>query len=135
LNGDSKPDLVVSHCDADDSIALYFNDGQGKFPVSQEIELGANRDELEIEIRDVEIADFNNDGKPDLAAAGFASGQVYVLMNDTPSALPLTFTTQKYRFEGGRPRALAVADFNGDQKQDIAVALWEKNAVGLLLGR
>ncbi|NLF56335.1 MAG: VCBS repeat-containing protein, partial [Candidatus Hydrogenedens sp.] len=70
---------------------------------------------------------------PDMAAACFASGEVSVLLNTSKDAgVPQVFVRESYRFSDNRPRALAVADFDNDGKNDLAVALWDANAVGIL---
>lgn len=136
INGDGKTDLLVSHCFSEDSIVLFYGEGDFKFTLSQELALGEKRDVLEHEIRDVAIDDFNGDGRSDIAAACFASGQVTVLINaSTDEALPQQFKREVYAYADARPRALSVADFNRDGAQDLAVALWDANAVGLLLSR
>ncbi len=134
MNGDGLPDLVVGHSYTEDSIVLFFGHGSASFAASQEITLGDDRRVLEKEIRDVAVDDFNGDGRTDLAAACFASGEVTVLLNAaTGPMLPLEFSKETHRFEGAKPRALTAADLNGDGKSDIAVALWETNAVGFLV--
>lgn len=134
LNGDGKLDLAISHAHVDDSIVLFFGAGGFSFPLSQEITLGKARDVLEHEIRDLLLADLDGDGKKDLAAACYGSDTVKVLLNRSQgSALPMTFATETYTFTDGKPRALALADFNGDGKQDLAVALWRENKVAILL--
>jgi len=136
INGDGHIDLAVSHCDNDDSIVLFFGDGKMGFSLSQEIMLGSDRRVLEQEIRDIVLDDLNGDGKLDLAAACYASGKVIVLLNTSkPGEMPMTFSKEEYAFPKGLPRALCVADFNGDGKKDLGVALWDANAVGLLINR
>ncbi len=137
LNGDGHLDLAVSHCHASDSIVLFFGTGDFRFSLSQEILLGDSRDVVEREIRDILVDDFDGDGKPDIAAACHASGEVIVLMNATPDKRGgCRFRTEKYTFEG-RPRALCTADFDRDGKLDLGVALWGGSAdsVAILLGR
>jgi len=135
INRDGKPDIVVSHCYSDDSIVIFYGEGTFSFSTSQEITLGADRNVLEHEIRDIVVTDFNGDKKPDIAAACFASRQVAVLINESSSsALPQTFRRETYTFAEGRPRALCTADLNKDGGVDLLVALWEENAVAFLLG-
>jgi len=136
INADGKPDIAVSHANSEDSVVVYYAQGPFDFSVSQEIMLGSDRNDLEEEIRDFVMADLNGDGKLDLAMACWASARVSVFLNrsDDPS-IPQRFERSNYAFGPGRPRALCTADFNQDGKRDIAVALWEENAVGLLLGR
>ncbi|MBN2308612.1 MAG: VCBS repeat-containing protein [Candidatus Hydrogenedentes bacterium] len=145
INRDGKPDLAVSHCYAGDSIVLFFGEGGLRFSVSQEILLAdaddgraAARQVLEHEIRDVLVEDLNGDGKPDIAAACAASGKVIVLFNESSDgALPLAFRRETYSFDGAAPQALCTADFDGNEKPDLAVALWGTggDAVALLLAR
>ncbi len=136
MNRDGHPDIVVSHCHTDDSIVIFYGGGNFDFSVSQEISLGTKRDVLEREIRDIVVADFNHDERPDIAAACHASGQVVVLINEGGSpAPPLTFKFETYTFDGAKPRALAAADFNKDDAVDLVVVLSSENKVELLAGK
>lgn len=140
MNRDGRPDLVVSHCHASDSVVVFFGEGGLQFAMSQEIALGKSRTVLEHEIRDLLVEDLDGDGRPDIALACSASSQVVILFNTTEAkAHPLTFRQETYAFEDGqrkgRPRALCAADFNEDGKKDLAVALWDADAVALLLAR
>lgn len=137
FNGDSVKDIAVSHCDSDDSIVIFFGQKDStRFPVNQEIMIGEDRQKLEREIRDIIVHDFDGDGDPDIAAACWASAEVIVLRNDgKDDPAPVKFTRTAYSFKTGRPRALCASDFNEDGIPDIAVALWEENAVALLIGQ
>lgn len=136
INRDGNADIAVSHCFADDSIVIFYGDGGFSFPVSQEIALGEDREVAEREIRDLVLQDFNGDGRLDMAAACYASSNVVVLVNGSDgSAVPQKFGRETYAFKNGRPRALCSADLNQDEKPDLAVALWEANAVAFLLAQ
>lgn len=133
MNGDGLQDIVTSHAYSDDTVVIFYGDAPFSFSVSQEIMLGKDRDVLEHEIRDIAVADLNGDGRVDIAAACHASGSVVVLFNvSADTATRQQFHTETYTYEAGRPRALAVADFDNDARPDIAVALWETNSVGLM---
>jgi hypothetical protein len=132
FNGDSKMDIAVSHSHTDDSIVIFYGDGQFSFSNSQEILLGPDRNVLEHEIRDMIVADFNKDGRPDIAAACFGSNQLQVFFNDSGS-YPVSFRKEVYPIQAGKPRALCSADFNKDGTPDIAAALWGANAVALFI--
>ncbi|MCX5769723.1 MAG: VCBS repeat-containing protein, partial [Candidatus Hydrogenedentes bacterium] len=135
LNGDDKIDIIVSHCHTDDSIVIFYGDGGFSFSVSQEILLGEQRNVLEHEIRDLVVQDLNADGHTDIAAACYGSKKVILLINSSSgSSVPQTFSRETYPFDSGRPRTLCAADFNKDGAIDIAAALWDANAVALLLG-
>lgn len=135
LNGDGELDLIVSHCYTDDSVVVFYGRGGFDFSMSEEITLGEDREVLEHEIRDILVTDLNDDGKPDIAAACHGSRKVVVLLNESEGAsLPQVFRHEVYEYEKGRPRALCVADFNADGAIDIGVALWDVNAISLLLG-
>jgi hypothetical protein len=136
INRDDKPDIIVSHCHTDDSIVIFYGEGHFRFSMSQEILLGPDRGKLEHEIRDLVVTDLNGDKRPDLAAACYASNQVAVLINtSSDTSIPQTFSQETYAFDAGmKPRALCAADLNKDGSTDIAVALWNANAVSFLLG-
>lgn len=135
LNADGKTDIIVSHCHTDDSIVIFYGDGGFSFSMSQEILLGDQRNVLEHEIRDLVVQDLNGDGRPDIAAACYGSKDVIVLINvSSGTSVPQSFSRETYTFDSGRPRALCAADFNKDGAVDIAAALWEANAVSILLG-
>jgi hypothetical protein len=82
---------------------------------------------------DLTIGDFNGDGIPDLAVPNSATGVVAVFIGkgDATFAAAVNYSTGT----SSKPLALAMGDFNGDGKQDIAVALGNKAAVLILLGK
>ncbi|MDZ4861676.1 MAG: VCBS repeat-containing protein [Candidatus Hydrogenedentes bacterium] len=140
FNGDGKLDIAVSHCFTTDAIMLFFADQASDFAysVSQEISMSQrdNRQAVDDEIRDFVAEDLNGDGRIDLAAACYASARVCVFVN--VSGNPgggIAFHREIYSYKDARPRALSAADFNVDGKMDLAVALWQVNAVAFLLGQ
>ncbi|HPO15764.1 MAG TPA: VCBS repeat-containing protein [Candidatus Hydrogenedentes bacterium] len=134
VNRDNVLDVVVSHSHKDDSVVIFYGDGNFSFSVSQEILLGPDRGVLEHEIRDLVVEDLTGDEKPDMAVACYASGKVEVLINEsTDDGRQQHFRTEEYSFDQGRPRALCGADFDQNKQQDLAVALWDVDSVALLL--
>lgn len=134
MNLDGEGDLVVSHVHTDDSVVIFYGDGGLSFSLSQEILLGTDRQKLEYEIRDMAVADFTGNGRMDLALACHEASSVVFLANvSKDSSLPQRFSREVYTFKGGRPRAFCISDLNQDGKVDLGVALWESNAVALLL--
>src|SRR5882672_6162276 len=63
----------------------------------------------------VAVADFNGDGRPDVAVANSSSNTVSVLLDATgPRAGVPAFAARADFATGGIPFGVAVADFNGD---------------------
>lgn len=134
VNGDGITDIAVSHDDTDDSIAIFYGDGNFKFTIAQQVELGEDLQVLEHGIRDFVLEDLNGDGRLDIAAACHASGKVILFINTSQdNSRVQSFTRETYSFEEGRPAALCAADVNGDTRPDLVVALWQANAVCILM--
>lgn len=77
----------------------------------------------------VVTADFNRDGKPDVAMATTAN-QIAVMLGSGAGG----FQSSVYYSVGSAPVSITTADFNGDGKPDLAVANAVSNNVSILLG-
>jgi hypothetical protein len=78
------------------------------------------------------IGDFNGDGKPDLTIVG-SSNTASVLLNLTATgATTASFAPPRTFATGTNPESVAVGDFNGDSKPDLAVANFD-GTVSVLL--
>ena len=73
FNGDGKPDLVVANIYTK-SLAVFLNDGQGRFAPPYSIALNT-------EPGPVVVGDFNGDGRPDLATTNYWAGTFSVALN------------------------------------------------------
>jgi hypothetical protein len=71
----------------------------------------------------VAVADFNADGRPDLATANYLAMSASVLLNTTAKgAATATFTSHLEFPTGKSPLAVAATDLNGDGRADLAIA-------------
>ena len=80
----------------------------------------------------IAVGDFNNDGRSDIVVANSGTNNVGVLLgygNGSFAAI-ITYSTG----DGSYPIAVAVGDFNNDDRLDIVVANYDTNNVGVLLG-
>jgi len=121
INGDGVPDLLVANAgkypSPFSSVSVLLGTHGGVFePAMQYLPGGES----------LAIADFNGDGRPDLAVGNAAA--LTILPNVGAKLLQAaTYSVMK------EPDYVAVGDFNGDGKPDLAVADWESNGVSILL--
>ena len=79
----------------------------------------------------VAVADFNKDGKMDIAAADAGLGNVSILLGKGDG----TFPAAVHYPAGASPLGIVVGDFNGDRNMDVAVTnSGSANTVSVLLG-
>ena len=80
------------------------------------------------------VADFNDDGKLDIAVVNYKSNTVLIFLNTTaPDSATLSFSSKTELRTGENPMSVSIGDFNGDGKPDIAVANYISNTVSLFL--
>jgi uncharacterized repeat protein (TIGR01451 family) len=128
FNGDGKPDLAVTNS-GDNSVTVLLGDGSGGFTRAT-----GQPPSTESFPAFLVVGDFDGDGNQDLAVANSAnsSNSVTVLLGDGSGGF---VPAQGSPFEVGfSPFSLAVGDFNGDGKPDLAVANSVSNSVTVLLG-
>jgi hypothetical protein len=126
FNGDGKPDLAISNssvCSLGDQgyVSILLGNGDGTFqpPVGYVAGEGPIA---------TAVADFNGDGKPDLAVVNNCSSDISIFIGNGDG----TFQSQgSYFVYPNNPTAIAVGDFNGDGKPDLAVI---DSDVSILLG-
>jgi hypothetical protein len=112
VNGDGKPDLVVTNTYGGEVVSVMLGNGDGTFGTSSTYSLGVNS------ILSEALADMNGDGKLDLVIAN-VNGLATMLGNGDGTFQALMTTP----IAGGiTASSLAIADFNGDGKLDVAGA-------------
>jgi hypothetical protein len=128
FNGDGKLDTVtvnggtVKEPTAGVVVSLGVGDGTFTSASNLQFLLGQN-------LSAVAAADFNGDGKLDIAVTDFGGNCVFILLGngDGTFGTPITIPV------GIQPDAITTGDFNNDGKLDLAVANFGDNTVTLLL--
>lgn len=139
FNNDGKVDLAVANNKAGEvgngSVSVFLGNGDGTFQngITSDIGDGSNP-------YSIAVGDFNGDGKLDLAvgaslATPFGStNNLEILLGNGDGTFPVA-NQIAYQLPGGPGDvAVAVADFNGDTHQDIALSISDQNVVEIFLG-
>jgi hypothetical protein len=131
FNQDGKLDAIVASGytagpgSSGSGLAVSLGNGNGTFTPGPDSPFA-----LGVNLQGIVAADFNNDGKLDLAVTDSVGNTVIILLGngDGTFGAPLTISVGKV------PTAIVAADFNNDGKLDLAVANNGDNTVTLLLG-
>ena len=124
LNGDANPDIVVSGAEG---VSVLLGNGDGTFQNPLTCSSGVPQGGW---ASWVVIADFNNDGKPDVAAANYPSNTVGVLLGNGDGTMQPVVT-----YNTGAPLAwsVATADVNEDGVRDLILGNFY-GPIGVLVG-
>ncbi len=131
LDGNHLPDLVTASIGTDDAptnlIFVLRRRANGGFmfvPPAIQVATGP---------QDVELGDFNGDGRLDLVTANANAGNVSVVLGRGDGAF--IQANRRDIFVGQRPVAVAVADLNGNAIFDLVTANADDHNVSILLGQ
>ena len=132
FNQDGKLDLAVTNYGsqpAGNTVSILLGDGKGNFTLASSPAPGINPSP-------VVLGDFNADGKLDLAIADVTWDSMYqaitTLIGDGKGNFSLT-SSSPVSFDNWFGNTIAVGDFNGDGKLDIAVADRINNRISILM--
>ena len=131
VNGDKSPDLIVGTLDpkwasnGQSDVAVLLGKGDGTFKA-------ASYAATEEAPGAIAVADFNGDGKPDLAIAHCCTNTFLTYMLGNGDG---TFQSEVPFPAAYNPSAIAVADLNGDGMPDLIVGLsqYTDSAVAVFL--
>ena len=124
LNGDGKKDIVAP---GPDGPRVFMNKGSGQFLASGTFDLASVDQKIAY---NVVVADFNGDGKPDIASSNgvfgqTVIGQMSIFLNNTPANTTGNATFETASGAGSASLSygqLAVGDMNLDGSIDLVVA-------------
>jgi hypothetical protein len=128
LNHDGKPDLVAASASA--GVAVLLGNGDGTFgsPTFYSTSFLGQAPTA------VVVADFNLDGNPDIAVGLFngypTAAESGLLYGNGDGTFQNPVPILKNHFGG---YSLAVGDFNNDGAPDLAIPIWEKGKVAIVL--
>jgi len=124
VNGDRKPDLVVTHHELHE-LTVLLGEGEGHFNevAASAFDLGHNAFQLA-------LADVNHDGRIDVIAA--AGDGLEVLLGDGEGTFKQAPGSPFLTVKGAW--GFALGDVNGDGKIDLVTSSAENNTFSVLLG-
>ncbi|HEV2177941.1 MAG TPA: FG-GAP-like repeat-containing protein [Terriglobia bacterium] len=118
---------VAAVSESNSSVSVLLGNGNGSFALPADYSTGTNTNP-----QAVGIGDFNGDGNLDLAVVNEeASGSVTILLGSSTGVFTAASASPAV---GSNPVSVAVGDFNGDGKLDLAVANSSDSSVTILLG-
>ena len=132
IDGDGKPDIAVTN-EGSNSVSVFRNTS-----TSGSISTGSLAPEVDLTAGtnpfDVEIADIDGDGKPDLAVTNYAGSSISLFRNtSTTGSIAMSSFAEKVDITTGTyPYNIAVGDIDNDGKPDVVVTSFDNNLVSVL---
>ncbi|HMH41879.1 MAG TPA: VCBS repeat-containing protein [Pyrinomonadaceae bacterium] len=129
VNKDGHIDILAANSDSN-NVSVYLGDGKGGFSPAPGSPFAAGQNPS-----DIAVADFNGDGKSDIAVANHGVKTVTVLLGNGKGQFALAPGSPFNVESRPHPHGIAVADFNGDKMPDVAVDSWGENKVLVIFGK
>ncbi len=128
LNADGIADLAVANNtgNRDGSVSLLMGVGDGSFEATTSLATGRGPVGLA-------IGDLDRDGRPDIVVTNSAAHSIQAYLNTSAGGGPATFSSPYgWNSAGYFPHSLAIADFNSDGWDDLAITnnggVWTQGA-------
>ncbi len=131
FNTDGKLDAIVASSGTTanpsqgSAVTVSLGNGDGTFTLASGSPIPLGKD-----LSAIVTADFNGDGKLDLAVTDSDANAVLILLGNGNGTFGLPATIAV----GNQPDAILAADFNNDGKLDLAVANYADGTITLLFG-
>jgi FG-GAP-like repeat len=129
VNKDGNPDILVAN-GGSGNVSVYIGDGKGGFLQATGSPFSAGQSPA-----DITTGDFNGDSNLDIAIANHGVKLVTVLLGNGKGQFAFAPGSPFNIESNPHPHGIAVADFNGDKKLDIAVDSWAESKVLVLFGK
>ena len=126
FNNDNKLDITVANFGTN-NVGILLGYGNGTFSIQTTYMTGANTHPYSIA-----VSDLNNDTHLDIAVVNSGTNNLGILFGygNGSFTLPTFYSTGS----NSNPIFIAIADFNNDNRSDIAVAKNGTDSVGVLFG-
>jgi len=128
VNHDGKPDLLVANTE-DQTVSVLLGDGKRNFTPAPGSPFACGKGP-----NDIAVADMNGDGSLDLVIANTGTPYITILLGDGRGGFKPSphspFATESHPHVHG----VAVADFTGDGKPDVATDSWGHDEILMIPG-
>ncbi len=116
LDGDNKPEIIINQFTANDIFIIKNLSSVGELAFSADVK----KIPLTATLNHLTTADFNNDGKLDIAVTSSFDDFLYVILNSSATG-SISFGTPIQLSTGDLPWGVDVSDIDGDKDIDIIV--------------